>query len=255
MFVRCRCNAELCVLVYKVHCRAVHVGTPYLQRRAAGLHAPHVCAHLQRGARLQGPACSPGPSPGLCSSAGSRQAPGFPPGSASPGNPGGPGREGPGASPALPRAGAGPRVLAAAAGRAPLRAAVPCGGRGAPFPGAPHHSPRGWGASPRPSPPRPWLCAPMSSALAAAAPRHPGDRGRAMHAAPSVLSLRPTGTLCALPHLVQHPQHNPADPFSPQMAPGVPSPTRGCCSCVCAQGRGAGAAGFRGGAGVPGCPR
>ncbi|NXJ98357.1 BAHC1 protein, partial [Corythaixoides concolor] len=36
----------------------------------------------------------PEPSLGLCSSAGSRQAPGFPPGSASPGNPGGPGRDG-----------------------------------------------------------------------------------------------------------------------------------------------------------------
>lgn len=90
----------------------LHACTEHLQLRAlcvfepclccAGLHVPfaHGVQQQQHGARQQGPAHSPGPSSGLCSSAGSRQAPGFPPSSASPGNPGGPCREGPGTSPA-----------------------------------------------------------------------------------------------------------------------------------------------------------
>lgn len=139
----------------------------------AGLRVPFARGELQQhGAQQQGPAHSPGPSLGLCSSAGSRQAPGFPPSSASPGNPRGPCREGPGISPA------------------PLQRA---GGRGAPHarcwlylaiglcvcvwgPWSPHGSPShrwssGWGASLRPSPPWPWLCTPMSSSLAV--PMHP----------------------------------------------------------------------------------
>lgn len=90
----------------------LHACTEHLQLRAlcvfepclccAGLHVPfaHGVQQQQHSARQQGPAHSPGPSSGLCSSAGSRQAPGFPPSSASPGNPGGPCREGPGTSPA-----------------------------------------------------------------------------------------------------------------------------------------------------------
>lgn len=177
-----RCRACVCIIcIFAVqgffaclHCLQLGALCVFESRLCcAGLRVPFARGELQQhGAQQQGPAHSPGPSLGLCSSAGSRQAPGFPPSSASPGNPRGPCREGPGISPA------------------PLQRA---GGRGAPHarcwlylaiglcvcvwgPWSPHGSPShrwssGWGASLRPSPPWPWLCTPMSSSLAV--PMHP----------------------------------------------------------------------------------